>query len=251
MQFLPKYKNTVKNFLIILVLSFLVGCATTSTPLLWRADDITKVEADRVQLLDPSGKVVGYIDKRLVSKLTEITSRISKVAGIKVDLFVVTGNDPNAFAWINNGVNFIAINFGLLNLLKSEDEFAFIIAHEVAHNVKGHTIIKEKREGITEGVSILGGLALEAAGISYGDVALDYTLQLANLAFDRDQEREADNLAVLYMIKAGYNAEGAISTIQKLREVSGDTMVPFLSDHPSEKERINNFRVLIKQFKTQ
>jgi len=68
--------------------------------------------------------------------------------------------------------------------------------------------------------------------------------QLAmSLPNSREQESEADYLGLLYMARAGYDPEAAITFWQKLQQAEKGTYIPaFLSTHPSSTDRISRLK---------
>ena len=78
------------------------------------------------------------------------------------------------------------------------------------------------------------------------------TASLVNNGFSREQEREADWLGIDYMVKAGYNPEGAIKLQEYFySELEGGKNPMFVEGlfrtHPFSKERLDNARARIAQ----
>ena len=76
------------------------------------------------------------------------------------------------------------------------------------------------------------------AGTKYG----------VSLPFSREQESEADKIGLLYMARAGFNPEEAISFWQRMNEQSNHDSPPeFLSSHPSHTTRIKQLHSWMNQ----
>jgi predicted Zn-dependent protease len=60
----------------------------------------------------------------------------------------------------------------------------------------------------------------------------------AVLPFSRSQEREADDLGLIYSAKAGYDPRASIRFWQKMMSKSRRKMPQFLSTHPDSGKRI-------------
>ncbi len=67
---------------------------------------------------------------------------------------------------------------------------------------------------------------------------------LAMAGYSREAEREADNFGIQYMVKAGYDPNGAITMFDKLAKLGGggssNVFESMSSSHPETAERIAN-----------
>ena len=75
---------------------------------------------------------------------------------------------------------------------------------------------------------------------------------IANMKFSRTQEYEADRLALLYMNKAGFSLEGAVSLMKKFdsKEKKNDSKIEkLLSPHPHPEERLKNIQAATGELK--
>jgi predicted Zn-dependent protease len=71
------------------------------------------------------------------------------------------------------------------------------------------------------------------------------------LTYSRTQENEADRLALLFMNKAGFNMEGAVSTLNKFKVEAGENSKwkEWLSTHPHPENRLKNVQAAIAKLK--
>lgn len=118
--------------------------------------------------------------------------------------------------------------------------YAALLSHEVAHLAWGHLEDIRKRRNL-----------LGAAGLVLSPAVIVGPLALAAIdaSYNRDQEREADALAVELMIGAQFDPDAAIRFHEKLREHS-EEVSPFLATHPSSDERIRNIKQIIEARKS-
>ncbi len=157
----------------------------------------------------------------------------------------------NAFA-VPGG--YIYITRGLLAHLNSEAELAMILGHEIGHVTARHTVRQYTRQ-----ILIMGGIAIGAAVSErfrrYAPLAM-IGAQVLFLKFSRDQERQADDLGVIYAYSGGYDPgrfHHFFETLSRIREVRGGGGLPgFLSTHPTTPHRIQDVqaeaqRVMAKQ----
>ena len=56
--------------------------------------------------------------------------------------------------------------------------------------------------------------------------------------FSRDQERQSDYLGVIWAIEAGFDPYAAAALHREMSRQSFKLNIPFISSHPSDKERI-------------
>jgi predicted Zn-dependent protease len=94
--------------------------------------------------------------------------------------------------------------------------------------------------GIATGVLLgVGGAAPAAASaVTVGSIAAGAS---ASLAYSRENEMEADQIALKYLAKAGYSGEGLLKTLKKIRARNwyGSDQIPvYLTTHPATEDRI-------------
>jgi predicted Zn-dependent protease len=136
------------------------------------------------------------------------------------------------------GGGFIYINKGMLDYVKDDnDSLAYVIAHELAHITQRHMAKAMEQEMVGE---LLLNIILHSAGASenaYRITAVGWDLLLNG--YSRKDEFEADRVGVEYMIKAGYNPEGALKIINRFIK-AGDTdagLLDLLRSHPPATQR--------------
>jgi predicted Zn-dependent protease len=189
-----------------------------------------------------------YRDPALEAYVQGVGMRLARVShrpDLNYRYRVLNSSVPNAFA-LPGG--FIVINRGLLVGLKSEAELAAVLGHETGHVTAKHSLAGYQR-ALASNV-LLAGVSI-ATGGSTGLMQLSgITASLINNGFSREQEREADWLGIDYMVKAGYNPEGAIKLQEYFyAELEGGKNPMFLEGlfrtHPFSKERLNNARARV------
>ena len=161
---------------------------------------------------------------------------------------VVDQLEPNAFA-VPGG--YVYVSRGLLALAESEDELAGVIAHEIQHVERRHSVRQMRKE------FGLGLLALP--GQLVGGIISDDLSALAGKPFEavaagysRDQEREADTLGQPLAAAAGYDPQAMARILQRMERfigtLSNDKRAPsFFDSHPTTPERVGT---LLKRAET-
>lgn len=187
-------------------------------------------------------------DSEITSYIREISEKLEKAAPpqpfpVKVD--VVNHNAVNAFATV---AGYMVIFTGLILNVDSEDELASIMAHELAHITQRHVARNIERSKLISIGSLIGILAGVFIGSDAGSAVAVGSMaggQSAVLKYSRADEREADQVGLNYLIRAGYNPGAMVSAMQKMRKMqwfSGGDIPSYLSTHPGMDERTGYLR---------
>ncbi|MBK6979470.1 MAG: M48 family metalloprotease [Cytophagaceae bacterium] len=149
----------------------------------------------------------------------------------------------NAFA-LPGGQVFITL--GLLSKLKSEDQLAAVLGHEIGHVVYRHS---SEQMAKTEFYQGLAGAATAAAGDMSASQIANYVAQVKLMKFGRDDELESDEFGVRFMIKSGYDPNAMIEVMEILAAAGGGAeRDEFMSTHPSPANRIQKIREHIEKY---
>lgn len=129
---------------------------------------------------------------------------------------------------------------GLWDKLKTTDEKAFVISHEMGHVYANHAY---KGAGRRVGLSLLGSYLSKLIGKenTTRTILQQVTqggLVLTDLRFSRKAEHKADQLGMTYLTTAGFNPNAAIETLEVLEASSASNTPEFLRSHPLSKNRI-------------
>jgi predicted Zn-dependent protease len=138
---------------------------------------------------------------------------------------------------------------GLLDKLKTEDELAGVLAHELTHVRLQHWATQfaasQRRD-----LLINLGLIFSRSNYEITHLAGMADDLAFNLPFSRSQESAADAGGEELVVQAGYNPNGMISVFEMFSKVLGSDDAPtFLSDHPSDHARIERLTKLIQDGK--
>lgn len=143
----------------------------------------------------------------------------------------------------------IVVNSAIAWNKLTDDELAFLIAHEMSHVLREHA---RERKSISF-VSNSAALAVSATGI--GQIPAFLTVYsnpyVSTLPMSRVMETEADQIGLDLMSRAGFQPQAAISfwgktrERMKLRGLEYDQYPEFLSSHPDIEERMNNLQTFM------
>lgn len=147
-------------------------------------------------------------------------------------------DDPvvNAFA-LPGG--YIYITRGILAHFNSEAELVSVLGHEIGHVTGRHGVERLSKAQLAQ-VGL--GVATIAAGREYAGLAqmAGQGLGLLFLKFGRDDEREADDLGLRYLVRGGFAPDEMPKVFQTLDRVSaaaGSRLPGWLSTHPAPANR--------------
>jgi len=212
----------------------------------WAADQLAQFTTQSVRLVDAGNRDVAIVSVAQIQNLLRIKERLATIARINTTLLINEGDSPNAFASSSSGTNVIGINTAMLKFFGDDaDTLAFVMAHEMGHLVKGHGQEKFARDTVLGTIGFLAGLILDYGLSTSSNVISNVGRNVGALAatliaykFDRDQEREADRIAIEWMYAAGFEPSGATRFFQP----TSSGFFDFLRDHPSDTERLANMR---------
>lgn len=89
----------------------------------------------------------------------------------------------------------------MMRFLRTDDELAIVLGHEMAHAYRGHMSYLRTKQAVG---LILGIPATILGGQGTGQL-VDLLVEAATKKFDRDQEREADLFALIWVYKGGFD----------------------------------------------
>ncbi len=134
----------------------------------------------------------------------------------------------------------IAVYTGILPLTKDEAGLAVVLGHETSHALAHHGAERiSNQELISLPLAVIldgkSPAAQQAIGAAYG-----ITVELPH---SRRQESEADRIGLILMAKAGYDPQTAVPFWERMmQESQGKAPPAFLSDHPSDQQRIEQIK---------
>jgi predicted Zn-dependent protease len=159
---------------------------------------------------------------------------------------VIDDDQMNAFT-IGDGKVFVYK--GLLTRLENEAQLAGVMAHEIAHVTRFHTVITARKSTETElGAEILSGLAGAVLGVpTLTGLAADVSTSIITSGFSREQEDQADRVGMKYAFLSGYDVNEFPRIFEIFLEQGGDAP-EFYNDlfgsHSTNRERIDTTRAL-------
>jgi predicted Zn-dependent protease len=153
-------------------------------------------------------------------------------------------DDPSVNAFALPG-GFIFVTRGLLTHLSSEAELVSVLGHEIGHVTGRHSVEQMSKAQLAQ-IGMVAGMILQPELANYGDLA-NTGLSLLFLKYGRDDEREADDLGLRYLVSEGYDPRqmpGVFETLRRVgeKETQGGRMPGWLSTHPTPENRIERIQ---------
>jgi len=176
--------------------------------------------------------------QKYVNMIGNAIARNSSRPDIPFYFVVVSSDRYNAFS-CPGGIIFITDT--LIKSMEDESELAGVIAHEIAHVCHKHAISALKRAKFFEGVGKI------ATANSSAEKQKRYSKQISFLqdmlfdkGLDQSMEFEADNTALDLLYRTGYQPQGLIRVLEKLKTIQKRAKIQqsWFSTHPPLKERL-------------
>ncbi|MCP9759295.1 hypothetical protein EGI20_08235 [Aquitalea sp. S1-19] len=222
----------------------------------WDADNIVKSLSDRPSYLKiplkDKNQGTNEVTLAQVRAFHDAKEKIAQVAGTSPNLIICGDPEPNAFASTSSKGEVVGVTLGMLRLADGDpDMAAAVIGHEFAHHVKHHESATQNRNAIIGLIGLVASIALEyniQEKYGVGGLGLDLGQlgeALASRKFDRDQEREADDLGFQYILAAGLNPTGSIKLAERFSQLGHGGGGWFFDSHPGWDERAELFKIKI------
>jgi predicted Zn-dependent protease len=140
----------------------------------------------------------------------------------------------------------IFITEALFRRLKSEDQLAGVLGHEMGHVVGRHSNEQMAHSSLLSGIAQGVGVMTSDGHNNTGAQIAQMVAQWRVMTFSREDESESDALGVRFMMQAGYNPEALIGVMEILAQVSGGANgSEFMSSHPNPANRMEHIREAI------
>ena len=174
--------------------------------------------------------------QRYVNRVGRWVASQSERPGLPWTFGVIEANDVNAFAAPGG---YIFVTKGLYKILHDESELAGVLAHEVAHVVRGHHLkLIQEEKLIGAGTDLLKQNLGERNELVQKLIGSGAEIMARGL--DKGAEFEADRMGVVLATRAGYDSFGLPSVLQEIGNLSNDpgAVALLFKTHPHPDERL-------------
>ena len=162
---------------------------------------------------------------------------VTPLANRAFDFEVINDSTVNAFSLPGGH---IYLNSGLIAQADKVDMLAGVMAHEISHVVARHAIKQVQQQ---QEISVIAGILLGQNPNALAQIAAQVLAGGAMARFSRGDEKQADDMGLDFMTRAGYDPHGMLEMFQKLlsMEQRGSSAVArFFQDHPGTQDRIDD-----------
>lgn len=203
--------------------------------------------------------------KRVTNRLLTHARPMCDHTGYTACFFQVLYNSDdviNAYASENYK---IVVYRGLMDYLRSDDEVAAVVAHEMGHHLANHN--QEKAQNAAAGALVAGLLTAAVLGAAsdgsyYQQQMNQQTVSdmtkagaaMGMLTYSVDEEREADLLGQYLLARSGYDvkkAERVLWLLMTMKSAGGNARdrSMFGDTHPAGPERIAAWRKVTEEIR--
>ncbi len=140
---------------------------------------------------------------------------------------------------------YVYIFKGLLDILDNDDQLGFILAHEVSHIVSRHHM---KRLQAVMGYNLLTIASAAVKTSSQFREGLSFALAQILMGYSREDEFNADELAVKYCRLIGFRPIAGIEVLEKLYQEDKKKVHPlsYFRTHPYPAQRIRHIKETLR-----
>ena len=173
-----------------------------------------------------------------VQQLGTSIARTTERSDLEWRFRIIDSREVNAFA-LPGG--FIYVNRGLIERADQLDELAGVLGHEIGHVVQRHSVRQLEKQTKT-GVAVeLGCRLTDLCSSEVARAAIQVGGAALFARYSRQDEAEADSVALGFVIDAGIDPRGIPALFKKLieeRRQSPMRIEGFFASHPLEEDRI-------------
>lgn len=206
---------------------------------LWSEMEDLELGINKSALLLRSGDLVDYVNT--------IVCRVAGPYCGDLRVYVIRNPHFNA-SMAPNGM--MQIWTGLIVRAGSTDEIAAVVGHEIAHYTRLHSLERLRAVKNSMNAGLIFDIAL-AAATGVDTPVGQLTAMLGALAFNRDQETEADLLGTKIMAAADYDPHASyvlwerILAEEQAAVAKGNRPAGFISTHPPSEKRAARLRQVV------
>ncbi|QKJ23401.1 M48 family metallopeptidase [Poseidonibacter lekithochrous] len=238
----------------------ITGCSKHQTPitkrdqmmLLSKADEMSIGDKEYKRLLSCTTLCKDTEKKKAIDRVGKKLISVVKNSHIKKWEFILVEKDSINAACLPNGKVFI--NSGVFKVAKNDDQLATILAHEMSHALARHGGARISRNKVVNGAGIGGGLAIAVLNplliIPYIGLYQATTEKLVTTPHNRLEEKEADEIGLNLMKKAGYDLKQSIAFWENMKTVNKHKGKTHTKTHLSYDERIKDLQKVITKMQS-
>ncbi len=184
----------------------------------YSTDREQQIGAAVAQEIEKTFKVVDDVDMN--ERVDRITAKIAAASDRKELVYVAKviepkdprGGEEDTVNAVSLPGGYIYVFKGLMDYIKTDDQLAAVIAHEIAHVAARHSI-KHLEASYSNIVAVIAAMQVDgrlAGGINAATTAMFFN-------YSQEDELQADRLGIKYMAAAGYDPQGMVKMLEALQ----------------------------------
>jgi predicted Zn-dependent protease len=203
---------------------------------LWQIMDKAETETKRSRFLVRDSELNAYV--------RDIACRLAGNHCSDIRVYITRTPAFNA-SMAPNGM--MTVWTGLLLRTQNEAQLAAVLGHEIGHYLHRHTLQVYRNARDTADVAAFLSIGLAGAGVGIVGSMVQLAALASIFSFNRDQEREADDVGLKLMTEAGYKAIEAAHVWEQLIAEQAASERPrdrdiFFASHPAPEERAETLK---------
>jgi Zn-dependent protease with chaperone function len=163
------------------------------------------------------------------------------------DITILRSHHVNAMATPGGHV---FVTYGLLQKIKSDDELATVLGHEIGHVVAGHSIKSIEHQVAWYAIMKYAKKRSKNHQSQINTLGAIYQT-FSSLRYSRKNESESDYLGARYAAQAGYNPKGSVGIMEMFKSMEKKEptrMQAILRAHPLSSKRLGAMRDYMGDF---
>ena len=233
-------KPVVRSFSVVVALLFLASCGSgggvvggsISLDEEWQlGNQMAAQVAQQVHIVnDPQAQAY-------LRKIGEQLHMQTPIANRPFEFEIVDDPSVNAFS-IPGG--HVYVNSGLIGTAGKANELAAVLAHEISHITARHVIKQAEQQ---QEISAIGSILLGQNPGALQTLVAQVLAGGAMARFSRADEKQADDMGLDLMTRAGFDPHGMLDFFQRLltlQQSGSNAAARFFADHPGTQDRIDD-----------
>jgi Zn-dependent protease with chaperone function len=132
----------------------------------------------------------------------------------------------------------ITVNTGTFTYVPDDHQLAFLVGHELAHNILEHVQKKQGNAAAGAAAGAIFDIGLAVVGINSQGLGMRTGAEVGAKAYSQEFESEADYLGLYLLARAGFDITGAQELFRRMGAEKPIAQVQdYSSTHPSTPER--------------
>ncbi len=236
-----------------LVIGGTVGGTSCEAVDIRRWDVLLAIEGISVRSLDGLRKVLMQFDAGDFVELKlwrsgQIISRVVRLdkRRMPIDFYMSSDAQINAMATPSS----VIVTYGMMKFVKSDDELAVVLGHEIAHIILSHHKKVSTVDVISSMLGSILGAKLDEVLPGIGRVVVGMGVGAVESGISRDFERQADYWGLYLAYRAGYDIDVGKDIWERFAvEVPESMISDFWKTHPSSIERFVYIKKITEEIK--